>query len=190
MGNASMLDARNSRHSVLDGIGSPAGSGALSVLQPMSRLLYRGRISTIGRVAAVFGAEPAMEPCRAAVSGPRAALWLGPDEWLLLANEGEAAGIAAALAEALVPLPHSLVDVSHRQVGLKVSGDHAALLLNAGCPLDLDRQAFPVGMCTRTLLQKTEIVLWRVAEDTFHVDVARSFAPYAWRFLGRAERDL
>ena len=64
------------------------------------------------------------------------------------------------------------------------------LLLNAGCPLDLDRHAFPVGMCTRTLLQKTEIVLWRIAENVFHLEVARSFAPYAWRFLEQAERDL
>ncbi|MBV8427802.1 MAG: sarcosine oxidase subunit gamma, partial [Hyphomicrobiales bacterium] len=47
-----------------------------------------------------------------------------------------------------------------------------------------------IGMCTRTLLQKTEIVLWRVAEAAFHVEVARSFAPYALRFLQQAERDL
>jgi sarcosine oxidase, subunit gamma len=178
------------RRGALEGIGASGGVGAISVLPPMSRLIYRGRISTVGRVAAAFGVEPAMEPCRAAVSGPRAALWLGPDEWLLLANEGEAPAIIAALTAALAPLPHSLVDVSHRQLGLRVSGDDAALLLNAGCPLDLDRHAFPVGMCTRTLLQKTEIVLWRVSESVFHLDVARSFAPYAWRFLEQAERDL
>jgi sarcosine oxidase subunit gamma len=162
----------------------------LSLVAPMSRLIYRGRISTVGRVAAAFGVEPAMEPCRAAVSGERAALWLGPDEWLLLARNGEAAAITDRLAVALSPLSYSLVDVSHRQTGLRVSGENAGLLLNAGCPLDLDRHAFPAGMCTRTLLQKTEIVLWRVAETEFHLEVARSLAPYAWRFLEQAERDL
>jgi sarcosine oxidase gamma subunit len=29
-----------------------------------------------------------------------------------------------------------------------------------------------------------------VAETAFHLEVARSFAPYAWRFLEQAERDL
>ena len=185
-----MPDLTQARRGVLDGIEPPRGTGTLTLLPPMSRLIYRGRISTVGRVAAAFGVEPAMEPCRAAISGERAALWLGPDEWLLLAREGEAPGLIDKLTIALAPLSFSLVDVSHRQIGLKVSGEHAALLLNAGCPLDLDRQAFPVGMYTRTLLQKTEIVLWRTAETTFHLEVARSFAPYAWRFLEQAERDL
>jgi sarcosine oxidase subunit gamma len=185
-----MPDLTSARRGVLQDIAGSGGTGALSLLPPMSRLIYRGRISTIGRVAAAFGVEPAMEPCRAAVSGERAALWLGPDEWLLLAKEGEASAIIEALTDALAPLPHSLVDVSHRQVGFKVSGEHAGLLLNAGCPLDLHRNAFPVGMCTRTLLQKTEIVLWRVGETVFHLEVARSFAAYAWRFLEQAERDL
>jgi sarcosine oxidase, subunit gamma len=185
-----MPDLTQARRGVLEGLAASGRTGALSLLPPMSRLIYRGRISTVGRVAAAFGVEPAMEPCRAAVSGERAALWLGPDEWLLLAKEGEASAIIETFAGALAPLPYSLVDVSHRQVGLKVSGEHAGLLLNAGCPLDLHRHAFPVGMCTRTLLQKAEIVLWRVAETVFHLEVARSFAPYAWRFLEQAERDL
>jgi sarcosine oxidase, subunit gamma len=185
-----MPDLTQARQSVLEGVEASGRAGTFSLLPPLSRLNYRGRISTVGRVAAAFGVEPAMEPCRAATFGDRAALWLGPDEWLLLAKEGEARSIIDRLAIALAPLSYSLVDVSHRQVALKIVGPQAELLLNAGCPLDLDRQAFPVGMCTRTLLQKTEIVLWRVAETEFHIEVARSFAPYAWRFLEQAERDL
>jgi sarcosine oxidase, subunit gamma len=167
-----------------------AGPRALSILPPMTRLNFRGRISTVGRVAAAFGVEPAMEPCRAATNGARAALWLGPDEWLLLAQDGEASTLIELLQTALTPLTHSLVDVSHRQVGLKLEGEHATLLLSAGCPLDFDIHAFPVGMCTRTLLQKAEIVLWRTAEAAFQIEVARSFAPYVARFLEQAERDL
>jgi sarcosine oxidase subunit gamma len=93
------------------------------------------------------------------------------------------------LETALDPLPHSLVDVSHRQIGLVIEGERAALILAAGCPLDLDIRAFPVGMCTRTLLGKAEIVLWRTAETSFHLEVARSFAPYMARFLEQADRD-
>jgi sarcosine oxidase, subunit gamma len=83
---------------------------------------------------------------------------------------------------------HSLVDVSHRQIGLVASGPGAARVLNAGCPLDLDLKAFPVGFATRTLFYKVEIVLWRRAETTFHVDVWRSFAPHLVGSLAEAAR--
>jgi sarcosine oxidase subunit gamma len=185
-----MADARKLRHGPLDGFATHTDTGSLTVLMPMTRLIYRGRISTIGRVAAAFGVEPAMQACRAAAAGSRAALWLGPDEWLLLARDGDGPAIVKVLEAALIPLPHSLVDISHRQLGLKLAGERAAPILNAGCPLDLDIQAFPVGMCTRTLLEKAEIVLWRTAETAFQIEVARSLAPYVSRFLEQAEHDL
>ena len=94
------------------------------------------------------------------------------------------------LEQALGDLPHSLVDVSHRQVGLVIAGPHAATVLAAGCPLDLDRSAFPLGMCTRTVLAKAEIVLWRIADDGFHLEVWRSFAAYVSGLIAEAAREL
>jgi len=37
---------------------------------------------------------------RAEIAGQRAALWLGPDEWLLMAPAGEAASLCRGLREA------------------------------------------------------------------------------------------
>jgi sarcosine oxidase, subunit gamma len=128
--------------------------------------------------------------CRAAAEGDSAALWLGPDEWLLISAEHRADETAAALRAALAELAHSLVDVSHRQVALEVSGSDARALLAAGCPLDLDSCTFPVGMCTRTLLGKAEIVLWRIGAEAFRLEVWRSFAPYVSAFLAEAARGL
>lgn len=87
-----------------------------------------------------------------------------------------------ALSAEFGEIPHSLVDISHRQTGIAVSGT-AAGMLNAGCPLDLDLAAFPAGMCTRTLFMKAEIVLWRTDAERFHLEVWRSFAPYVWEML-------
>jgi sarcosine oxidase subunit gamma len=88
----------------------------------------------------------------------------------------------------LAHLRHSLVDVSHRQGGYQLQGPQATTLLAAGCPLDLDESAFPIGMCTRTVLAKAEVVLWRRAQQTFHLEVARSFVAYVSRFLAEAAR--
>src|SRR5262249_26850211 len=148
--------------------------------------ILRGDPHVMTAAGDALGLVISQKACRATVSGERAALWLGPDEQLLLDAEG--ADIAATLEPVLRDLPHSLVDVSHRQIALKISGPQATLLLNAGCPLDLDPSAFPVGMCTRTVLAKAQIVLWRTSEDTFHVEVWRSFAAYVSEFLSEAAR--
>ena len=87
-------------------------------------------------------------------------------------------------------LPHALVDVSHRQVGIAVAGAKAAAALNAGCPLDLDAATFPPGTCTRTVLAKAEIVLWRTAPTAFRVEAWRSFAEYVWELLATAAHDV
>jgi sarcosine oxidase subunit gamma len=59
-----------------------------------------------------------------------------------------------------------------------VSGLHAPTILSGACPLDLDLGEFPVGMCTRTVFAKADIVLWRTQEQAFHLEVWRSFAGY------------
>ncbi len=43
-------------------------------------------------------------------------------------------------------------------------------------------------MATRTIFDKAEIVLWRRAATTFHVEVWRSFAPYLAASLAEAAR--
>jgi len=100
------------------------------------------------------------------------------------------AGMTQRMAAALVGVAHAWVDVGHRQAALWVRGTLAAAVLNAGCPLDLDFSAFPPGACARTLFGKSEIVLWRVEEDSFHVEIARSFVPYVVGLLVAAARGL
>ncbi|HWZ64900.1 MAG TPA: sarcosine oxidase subunit gamma family protein [Steroidobacteraceae bacterium] len=165
-------------------------SPGLRLLPAASRHILRGAAKVRLAAQRAFGVALPESACRAASQGERAALWLGPDEWLLIAPEHSGAETASALAAALAQLPHSLVDVSHRQIALELSGPRAALLLAAGCPLDLEASAFPVGMCTRTVLGKTDIVLWRTAADAFRIEVWRSFAPYLSGFLEEAARGV
>jgi len=161
-----------------------AGDATLAILPAVSRRIFRGGDAAVAAADAVLKFSLPRQACRANRHGSRAALWLGPDEWLLLALEHD----DWAELEHLEP-PHALIDVSHRQVAFALSGPRAADTLNAGCPLDLDVAAFPPGMCTRTVLAKAEIVLWRVT-NTFHIEVARSFAAYVWDFLAEASLEF
>ncbi len=181
-----MADFSTSRRSPLEGVADHTGGPvSITALPPATRFILRGRPAAIAAASPALGFALPQIACRAATAENRAALWLGPDEWLLLISEADGHALEAALAG----LPHSLVDVSHRQSGLAIAGRQAATVLNAGCPLDLDADAFPVGMCARTLLGKSEIVLWRIGDEAFRVEAWRSFLPYVRQFLAEAARE-
>ena len=167
-----------------------ATSRGVDPLPPAARFVLRCGPEVRAAVGRSLDIAIPETPCRALTRGARAALWLGPDEWLLLAPEAEGGALAAALGAALRGLPYSLVDVSHRQGALRLAGGHAVMLLAAGCPLDLDTAAFPVGMCTRTMLAKAEVVLWRTADEEFRLEVWRSFMAYVSQFLAEAARGI
>lgn len=195
--NASMVEsaARPAPHAAypLDAIAPGARAieaARLGTLGPAARLVFRGREAAIGPAGEAFGVALPRAACRFHAAEGRFALWLGPDEWLLIAPGAEPTPIAAAVEAATAGLPHALVDVSARSVGIEIAGPRAAFVLNQGNPLDLSLDAFPVGMCTRTLFHKAEIVLVRHAPDLFHIDVWRSFAPYVWDMLEDGRREL
>jgi sarcosine oxidase subunit gamma len=147
----------------------------------MARHVLRGRPEALAAAEGALGFALPREACWSASLNGIHALWLGPDEWLILS--APEAGLGVRLEAAMGAHPHSLVEVTDRQVGLVVNGAEAEAVLSVGCPLDLDQAAFPMGMCTRTVLSKAEIVLWRTGPQTFHLEVWRSFAAYLRAFL-------
>ena len=184
-----MADAALRDRSPLEGFSLTQGPRfALAEAPLAARFILRGGDAVRVACGMVFGAEPPTKLGPAGEGDKSAALWLGPDEWLLIADGADAATVSGVLESVLEGTAHSLVDVSHRQIGLIVSGPAAARVVNAGCPLDLGLKAFPVGFATRTLFDKAEIVLWRRAEATFHVEVWRSFAPFLVASLAEGAR--
>jgi sarcosine oxidase subunit gamma len=162
---------------------------SVTLVSPASRLSARGDRAAAEAIGRAFGVPLQREACRSAEGGRRAALWLGPDEWLLIAGFGEADGLIRDIGGELDGVAASLVDISDRQVGIDIVGAEAAEAINAFNALDLDLDAFPVGMCTRTIFGKAEIVLWRTAADRFRIEVWRSFAPYVLGCLDEATRE-
>jgi sarcosine oxidase, subunit gamma len=162
----------------------------LRLLPPAGRWILHGDARARALAATVWGVDFSQNACRAVQAGSRATLWLGPDEYLLLDLAPSESPVANSLESALGGEPHALVDVGHRQFAFEVIGPHAGTILRAACPLDLDASAFPVGMCTRTVFAKADIVLWRTGADTFHVEVWRSFAGYVGGLLTEIAREF
>jgi sarcosine oxidase subunit gamma len=166
-----------------------ASSPLLRQLPPASRLVLRGGPQVLAAAADALALPPSETPCRAVRKDLRAMLWLGPDERLLIGPEDPGAEMLRLLQHALAGTEHSLVEISHAQTAFEVSGARAAAAINTGCPLDLDQASFPVDMCTRTVLAKAQIMLWRTGPEAFRVETARSFAPYVTKILALAARE-
>jgi sarcosine oxidase subunit gamma len=162
-----------------------SASARVTPAAPATRLSLRAGADAVGTLSLAFGLELPQRAKTSASVGGRHALWLGPDEWLLIDENGaDLMGIAAGVSAL-----HSATDVSHRNTAIIVSGPNAAEAIAAACPLDLGNTAFPVGAAARTVLGKIEIVLLRTGEEDYRVECWRSFSSYAFGMLAEGAED-
>ena len=157
----------------------------LAVLPPAQRISLRAPDASVAALSKALGVGLPRKPKTSAAKAGRTALWLGPDEWLVIDEVGK--DPLADCAELTVL--HSAVGISHRNVAISVIGPAAVATINSGCPQDLSLDVFPVGAASRTILGKAEIVLLRTAADAFRVECWRSFSDYVFAFLSEAAGD-
>lgn len=171
--------------------GVPNRSAAVTVLGPAARLSLRMAPTEAASRGIAAGLQLDLPINRCRLAGERLFARLGPDEWLVIAPEPEGEALRQAIADEFAGLFFALVDVGHRHAAIRVDGDHAADIINGGCPLDLDDAGFPAGSATRTLLGKAEIVLIRPGPArAYRVECGRSFAPYVHRLLSEVAREF
>lgn len=165
-----------------------AGGALVRLAQaaPCALVNLRGRPGDDDFAAAVEGAVGLglpKGPNRWSGGNGSAIVWLGPDEWLIMAPKGQAADIESGLRSARAGDPWlSVVDVSHNYTGLVLTGTKAREVLAKGCPLDLHPRHFGPGDCAQTLVAKSRALLRATGTDTIEIWVRNSFARYfaAW----------
>jgi sarcosine oxidase subunit gamma len=144
-----------------------------------------------GAVRGVLGCDLPLAANTWVAGNDTSVLWLGPDEWLVVAPDGRSDTLCAGLRAALQGLHHSVTDISANRTILEVSGEYARLVLAKGCPLDLHAGAFAPPQCAQTLLAKAQMILQCVeARPVFRVFVRISFAPYVAEWLIDAATEL
>ena len=118
-----------------------------------------------------------LEPNTFTTERSKDALWLGPDEWLLIAPAGTARDVVAELEAALAGEHHSVVDVSANRAAIELATDRARALLETGCGLDLHPRTWRRGRCAQTLFARAQVLLQHRG-DTTRIFVRPSFADY------------
>ncbi|MEE1833977.1 sarcosine oxidase subunit gamma [Streptomyces sp. SP17KL33] len=131
-------------------------------------------------VGLALGLPLPLEPNTVARAGELTALWLGPDEWLLVGPPGGERELESRIREAAGEEPVSVTDVSAQRTTVLVAGAAARDLLAHGCALDLHPRAFGPGCCAQTTLARAQVVLVAREEPSagFWVLVRSSFAGY------------
>ena len=120
-------------------------------------------------------------------------LWMSPEEWWVIARNGDdierERKLAEKLRKALGGQHFAVTEVGESRTVIRVSGPKARDLLAKGCPLDLHESVFGgPGSCAQTMLAKSLVVLNLIDEDendgpAFEIYVLRSFADYLWSWL-------
>jgi sarcosine oxidase subunit gamma len=165
----------------------------------LARLNLRGdphNQSFMNAVAPVLdGFHPRVLPNTAARTARFDLLWLGPDEWLVVAKDGAEADLEARLAAAVASHGGTVTDVSETRTTIVLSGPNARDVLAKGCPLDLHPRGFATGACAQSLVARVGVILHRTDSGAageharFELHVLRSFADYLWRFLEDAGQE-
>lgn len=189
--------ARSPLQGLIGPIGGPSEAGAaLAERRFQGKLNLRGNPDDPAFRAAVAGAvgvEPPA-PGRVAAAGGRAILWLGPDEWLVITQDGDEAGVTAALDAGLAGLRASATDVSDNYTTIRVAGRKARWVLAKGWPVDLHPRAFGPGRVAQGNLALTNVILRqtddRDGQPAYEILVRPSFARYLWDWLLDAAQEV
>jgi sarcosine oxidase subunit gamma len=117
-------------------------------------------------------------------------IWLGPDEWLVVAGDGRNEALVAALQDKLRAVHHSATDISANRTVIEISGAYSRPVLAKGCTLDMHARAFHPRSAAQTQLAQTQAILQCMDEPAqFRLYVRNSFAQYlaAWLLDAAAE---
>jgi sarcosine oxidase subunit gamma len=133
--------------------------------------------------AALGFALPTVANTTAAANG-RTVLWLGPDEWLVVAAPGTEAALELELREALDDALGSVVDLSANRTAIELRGPAARDVLAKGCALDLHPSAFGPGQCAQTLIARAQVILEQLDDaPAYRLLVRGSFSDYLATWL-------
>lgn len=169
------------------GVLAQVGETRVHLADPVARFSLRAR-GDLAALDTALGLTLPRRIGRRADAVGRSALCLGPDEWVIHAPVDDAPAIVAACAGVYDALPHSLVDVSGREVSLVIEGPRAAELLTLGMPRD--PESIAPGEGRRIKFDGVTVILWRDAPDRFRMDIWHSFAPHLLGLLDTGTREF
>jgi sarcosine oxidase, subunit gamma len=139
-------------------------------------------------VKSVLGFDLPRAPRTSATWGDMKALWLSPDQWLILCTRSKTAVLLAELNLRLGKTYSLAVDVSDMRAIVRLEGEGVRETLMKGSSLDLISDDYKAGTVRRMRFAEVAALLHVVEENVIDIYVFRSYAEYTWAFLEKAAR--
>jgi sarcosine oxidase subunit gamma len=126
-------------------------------------------------------------------TGDTAVLWMGPQEFLVVApaeaHESLGGDLIQALRSALGDGEGQVVDLSANRTTFELTGRRARALLEKGCSLDLHPRVLKTGTALSTEIGNIPAVLWKTGDESYRIFPRASFAYFLGRWLLDAMRE-
>ena len=172
--------------SALAGVAAPSGLAvSLREISERGMIDLRGLASSrkfMAAAKAALGVDLPRQPRSSVSWGDVKALWLAPDQWLILCPRTKAVTLLAELRGALGGIHSLAVDVSDMRAIIRIEGDGSREILMKGTSLNLLSSDYPAGTARRMSFAGIAALLHVVEDDIFDIYVFRSYAHYAWEF--------
>ena len=175
--------------SPLQGMASPAHGITLAEAPFVGKVNIRGNADDpafTATVVTVLGCQLPLDSNTVVSHAGYTVFWLGPNEWLIHTPEDTEGDLVAALRSALVGQHAAVTDVSDYYVVIRMRGAKAAEVLARACPLDFHDRAFPAGRCAQTVFAHATILLHKIDEHSYDIQVRWTYAEYLWNYFSEA----
>ena len=157
----------------------------LSIIQVAA---FAGEVEAVtAAVAGACGVAPSMTACSAVCDDGPAAIWVGPDRWLIV--EKESRDLERLIRAAVNAGSAAITNQGHSRCVLRLSGPEARNILRKGTTLDLDAAYFKPGEARATGLFHINALLHCRSEHGFDIYVARSFGQSFFELITHAARE-
>ena len=181
-----MVEAATTRRAALNEIYQTGDFGEVTNNNPSVTFTERRALSiiqiaaweeqadaTVDAIEKATGVKPSRTACSATQSDQVAAIWVGPDRWLIV--EKETRDLDKVIRDSVTTDMAAITDQSHSRCVIRLSGIEARNVLRKGTTLDLDVSHFKAGESRISSLFHMNGLIHCLNENSFDIYVARSF---------------
>ena len=147
-------------------------------MEHLSKLNMRADKSAGKIIKSITGCKFPPAANKFTTAGERHAVWLGPDEFMIICEAGKDEELTSAINASFGSQHAAVTNVTDALAAFDIKGPAVRQLLAKGCALDLHQNSFASGDAAQTLLSHASVTIMALANDEFIVICRTSFASY------------
>ena len=131
----------------------------------------------------IVGLETKLASNRSSSTSSRHALWLAPDEILLLSEAGTEQSLAKQIDDSAGKHHISVNDITDALTALRLTGPYVRHVLAKGCGIDLHKDHFRAGDCAQTTYSHAAVTILALSDEDMILLCRTSFTNYTVAYL-------